>query len=66
MTKVVDAQTDAQKKVIAIHDISCIGRCSLTVALPLISAAGVCCACVRRIKHNNVVLLCVGLSCCVC
>lgn len=29
-----------QKKVVAIHDISCVGRCSLTVALPIISAAG--------------------------
>lgn len=29
-----------QKKVAAIHDISCIGKCSLTVALPIISAAG--------------------------
>ena len=31
----------AQKRVAAIHDISCLGRCSLTVALPIISAAGV-------------------------
>lgn len=30
-----------QKRVAAIHDISCFGRCSLTVALPIISAAGV-------------------------
>lgn len=29
-----------QKRVIAIHDISCVGRCSLTVALPILSAAG--------------------------
>ncbi len=29
-----------QKCTLAIHDISCIGRCSLTVALPLLSAAG--------------------------
>jgi pyridoxine kinase len=29
-----------QKRVLAIHDISCVGRCSLTVALPIISAAG--------------------------
>ncbi|KNZ42004.1 pyridoxamine kinase [Acetobacterium bakii] len=29
-----------QKRVVAIHDISCVGRCSLTVALPIISAAG--------------------------
>lgn len=31
----------AQKKVVAIHDISCYGRCSLTVALPILSAAGI-------------------------
>lgn len=30
-----------QKKVLAIHDISCLGRCSLTAALPIISVAGV-------------------------
>ena len=30
-----------QKRVAAIHDISCIGKCSLTVALPIISAAGI-------------------------
>lgn len=29
-----------QKRVAAIHDVSCVGRCSLTVALPIISAAG--------------------------
>lgn len=30
-----------QKKVAAIHDISCFGKCSLTVALPILSAAGI-------------------------
>lgn len=30
-----------QKKVVAIHDISCYGRCSLTVALPILSSAGI-------------------------
>lgn len=30
-----------QKTVIAINDISCMGRCSLTVALPILSACGV-------------------------
>lgn len=29
------------KRVVSIQDISCIGKCSLTVALPIISAAGV-------------------------
>lgn len=31
---------DKQKRILAIHDISCVGRCSLTVALPILSAAG--------------------------
>ncbi len=30
-----------QKRIAAIHDISCFGKCSLTVALPIISAAGI-------------------------
>ncbi|MDO4539859.1 MAG: pyridoxamine kinase [Syntrophomonadaceae bacterium] len=30
-----------QKRVVAIHDISCVGKCSLTVALPILSAAGI-------------------------
>jgi len=30
-----------QKRVLAIHDISCFGKCSLTVALPIISAVGI-------------------------
>ena len=29
-----------QKRAIAVHDISCVGRCSITVALPILSAAG--------------------------
>ncbi|MVB09618.1 Pyridoxine/pyridoxal/pyridoxamine kinase [Caprobacter fermentans] len=29
-----------QKNVLAVHDISCVGKCSLTVALPILSAAG--------------------------
>lgn len=32
---------ERQKRALAVHDISCVGRCSLTVALPIISAAGV-------------------------
>lgn len=35
---------ERQKRVAAIHDISCFGRCSLTVALPIISAAGIECS----------------------
>lgn len=30
-----------QKRVLSIQDISCMGRCSLTVALPIISSAGI-------------------------
>ena len=30
-----------QKRIAAIHDISCFGRCSLTVALPIISSLGI-------------------------
>lgn len=30
-----------QKRMMAIHDISCFGKCSLTVALPILSAAGI-------------------------
>lgn len=34
-----------QKRAVAVHDISCLGKCSLTVALPIISAAGIeCCS----------------------
>ena len=32
------------KRIITIQDISCVGKCSLTVALPIISAAGVECS----------------------
>lgn len=35
------SQMPRQKRVAAIHDISCLGKCSLTVALPIISAAGI-------------------------
>ncbi len=37
-------KTNKQKKVLAINDISCVGRCSLTVSLPIISAAGIECS----------------------
>lgn len=32
------------KRIVTIQDISCVGKCSLTVALPVISAMGVECA----------------------
>ncbi len=32
-----------QKRALAVHDISCLGKCSLTAALPILSAAGVEC-----------------------
>ena len=34
------------KRIAAVHDLSGLGKCSLTVALPVISAAGVECACI--------------------
>lgn len=33
-----------QRKILAINDISCVGRCSLTIELPIISSAGVECS----------------------
>ncbi len=33
--------SDIIKRVAAIHDISCFGKCSLTIALPVISSAGI-------------------------
>ncbi|MDR0958634.1 MAG: pyridoxamine kinase [Clostridiales bacterium] len=35
---------ESLKRVLAIHDVSGVGKCSLTVALPIISAAGVECS----------------------
>ena len=33
------------KKILTIQDFSCVGKCSLTVAIPLVSAFGIeCCA----------------------
>ena len=32
-----------QKRIAAIHDLSCVGKCSLTVALPVISCFGIEC-----------------------
>lgn len=32
------------KKVVTLQDISCFGKCSLTVALPVISAMGISCS----------------------
>lgn len=29
------------KRALAVHDISCVGKCSLTIALPILSAAGI-------------------------
>lgn len=33
------------KRIAAVNDMSCLGKCSLTVALPIVSASGVECAC---------------------
>lgn len=39
-------QMQPLKRIAAIHDISALGKCSLTVALPVVSATGVECACI--------------------
>ena len=31
-------------RILAVHDISCVGRCSLTVALPIVSSVGIECS----------------------
>lgn len=36
----LSTSTNRQRRVLAVHDISCVGRCSLTVALPVLSAMG--------------------------
>ena len=43
------------KRIAAIHDLSGLGKCSLTVALPVISATGVECACIPdgRAQHAH-------------
>ncbi len=33
-----------QERILAVHDISCVGRCSLTVAIPIISSVGIECS----------------------
>ena len=33
-----------RRRLLAIHDVSCVGRCSLTVALPIVSAVGIECS----------------------
>lgn len=37
----INSNQTRQKRIVAIHDISCVGKCSLTAALPIISAAGI-------------------------
>ena len=41
-----DPQANHLKRIAAVHDLSGLGKCSLTVALPVISATGVECACI--------------------
>ena len=41
-----------QKRVLAVHDLSCVGRCSLTVALPILSAAGLEASAVREASRD--------------
>lgn len=42
----MDVSLPPLKRIAAIHDLSGLGKCSLTVALPVISATGVECACI--------------------
>ena len=39
-----DFEGEKMKRIVTVQDISCVGKCSLTVALPIISALGVECA----------------------
>lgn len=42
------------KRIATIQDLSCVGRCSLTVALPIISAAGIeCCGIPTAVLSNH-------------
>ena len=41
------------KRIAAIHDLSGFGKCSLTVALPIVSASGVECACIPTALLSN-------------
>ena len=38
---IIPSEVSNMKRIITIQDISCVGKCSLTVALPIISAMGV-------------------------
>jgi pyridoxine kinase len=42
----MNSQLPPLKRIAAVHDLSGLGKCSLTVALPIISATGVECACI--------------------
>ncbi len=35
---------EEQKNILIVQDLSCVGRCSMQVVLPVLSAAGLCCA----------------------
>lgn len=46
MTHIREELYQTQKRIVAVHDLSGLGKCSLTVALPIISATGIECACI--------------------
>ena len=46
-------QTAAPKRLLTIQDVSCVGQCSATVALPLVSACGVECAALPSAVLSN-------------
>ena len=42
----MDTKLEKLKRIAAVNDVSGFGKCSLTVALPVVSASGVECACI--------------------
>ena len=51
------------KRIVTLQDISCLGRCSITVALPVISAMGVECAIVPTAVLSTHTMF-QGFTCC--
>ena len=42
----IEVKLEKLKRIAAVNDVSGFGKCSLTVALPVVSATGVECACI--------------------
>ncbi len=41
MSKIMEVNGAIPPKVAAVHDLSCVGRCALTVVIPILSAQGI-------------------------